>query len=248
MTELFASLAPAILILFIIRYLDRKNPEPKKQMAIGVFYGVLSTLLSLCFTEFVIPFAFCWISWASAIPIVSSFYSSFIDAALPEETAKLIMLWLLLRKNKYYDEYFDGIVYAVCVGMGFAGFENVLYVVGDEDWQSVALMRAFLSVPGHYMFAVLMGLFYSLVHFNPERFGKYKWMVLIAPILAHGIYDTICDLAGTLPDFLGIIIEIGLILFCIKLHIYCAKKMKNIKLFDQDRYDLEAFEKGMSNY
>lgn len=38
------------------------------------------------------------------------------------------MLWLLLRNNPYFDEHFDGIVYAVCIGMGFAAIENVLYL------------------------------------------------------------------------------------------------------------------------
>ena len=49
---------------------------------------------------------------------------AFFLAAIPEEVAKLFMLWLLLRKNPFFDEHFDGIVYAVCVGLGFAGFEN----------------------------------------------------------------------------------------------------------------------------
>lgn len=37
---------------------------------------------------------------------------AFLLAAIPEEFAKLFMLWLLLRKNPFFDERFDGIVYA----------------------------------------------------------------------------------------------------------------------------------------
>ncbi|MBK7649981.1 MAG: PrsW family intramembrane metalloprotease [Flammeovirgaceae bacterium] len=34
-----------------------------------------------------------------------------------------------LYNNKHFNEPFDGIVYSVMVGMGFATFENILYVV-----------------------------------------------------------------------------------------------------------------------
>ena len=88
---------------------------------------------------------------------------AFFVAALPEESFKLLALWLLLRKNPYFDEHFDGIVYAVCVGLGFAAVENVFFVVGEEgNWMGVAVNRALLAVPGHYAFAVLMGYYYSV--------------------------------------------------------------------------------------
>ena len=35
---------------------------------------------------------------------------AFLVAALPEEGFKLLALWLILRKNPYFDEHFDGIV------------------------------------------------------------------------------------------------------------------------------------------
>ena len=54
---------------------------------------------------------------------------AFLLAAIPEEVAKLFMLWLLLRKNPFFDEHFDGIVYAVCVGLGF--HRRRIYYHGD---------------------------------------------------------------------------------------------------------------------
>lgn len=49
--------------------------------------------------------------------VVDAFASAFISAAIPEELAKFTMLWLLLRKNPFFDEKFDGIVYSVCIAM-----------------------------------------------------------------------------------------------------------------------------------
>ena len=69
---------------------------------------------------------------------------AFVVAALTEESFKLLALWLVLRKNPYFDEHFDGIVYAVCVGLGFAAFENVMYVFGEDDRISTAILRPYL--------------------------------------------------------------------------------------------------------
>ena len=54
---------------------------------------------------------------------------AFFVAAAPEEGAKLLALWLLLRKNPHFDEDFDCIVYSVFVSLGFATLENIGYVL-----------------------------------------------------------------------------------------------------------------------
>ena len=86
---------------------------------------------------------------------------AFINAAIPEEAAKLLMLWLVLRRNRHFDEYFDGVVYAVCVGMGFAGLENIFYLIDEEDMMAVGIARGVFSIPAHFMFAVAMGYYYQ---------------------------------------------------------------------------------------
>ena len=116
--------------------------------------------------------------------------SPFFVAALPEESFKLLALWLVLRKNRNFDEHYDGIVYAVCVGLGFAAVENVFYVFSDDDWAEVAILRALLAVPGHYAFAVLMGYYYSLYHFV-DRTPQTAICILLVPFVAHGVYDAL---------------------------------------------------------
>ena len=120
--------------------------------------------------------------------LLGSTTMAFFVAAIPEEAFKLLALWLVVRHNPYFDEHFDGIVYAVCVGLGFAAFENVGYVLsGSGNWVMVAVSRSLLAVPGHYAFAVLMGYYYSLYHFV-HRSTRNKVLILLAPVLAHGLY------------------------------------------------------------
>ena len=158
--------------------------------------------------------------------ITKSIADAFLVAAIPEEVFKFIALYILVRKNPYFDEHIDGIVYAVFVGLGFAALENVFYLFDDEDWVSTAVGRSLLSVPGHYAFAVLMGYYYSLYHFV-EHSLKNAVCVLFAPILAHGIYDSLA-MSGDVDPYLGMLCFVLLIAFCIRIHKIARNRIKRL--------------------
>ena len=162
---------------------------------------------------------------AESHPIVQSVYNAFFCAAIPEEMAKLIMLWLVLRKNKYFDENMDGIVYAVCVSLGFAAFENVLYLFGNaEAFVSVGVSRAMFAVPGHFCFGVLMGYYYSLIRLHNNNMLNTRISVLAVPIVVHGIYDSILFISDVTPVLSGILTTVFLV-FCVKLWQYARKRI-----------------------
>lgn len=207
-----AALLPAILLLLFIWKKDPKK-EPFKWLLKAFLYGV-----GICVPVAFVEVGVNYLIFGDAVPatLLAAATDAFVVAALVEEVFKLIALWLVLRKNPYFDEHFDGVVYAVCVGLGFAALENLLYVVGADDWGMVALMRALLSVPGHYAFAVLMGYYYALYHFVDHSW-KTAICVLLMPVLAHGVYDTLC-MSGSVDPTLGSIAFGILIYFCIKMH------------------------------
>ena len=149
---------------------------------------------------------------------------AFLGAAIPEEVVKLFALRWILRRNPYFDEHVDGIVYAVCIGLGFAAMENIGYVAMEEDdWLTVAIARALLVVPGHYAFAVLMGYYYSIYHFIDHSW-ETRIKILLVPILAHGIYDSLAMIGMTNPA-VGGVCAIVLVVFCIKMHKFAYKKL-----------------------
>ena len=207
---IFCGILPAILLVFYIYLRDRYQREPLGQILKAVLFGVISAGIAIVLesTEqsvgLLIPEPATWIG---------ALWNAFVGAAMPEELAKLIMLWLLLRRNKYFDERFDGIVYACCIGMGFAGTENVLYLFGNiENWQSVAVSRAIFAVPGHFMFAVAMGYFYSKIHFR-DMSWSYRSLVFVTPVILHGTYDGLLFMANVTPEVAGLIL-MGFYLFC----------------------------------
>jgi RsiW-degrading membrane proteinase PrsW (M82 family) len=107
--------------------------------------------------------------------------------ALPEELAKFMMLKLYAYKQPEYDEPFDGIVYAVMVGMGFATAENIMYVY--EYGVATGVIRMFLAVPAHATFAIIMGYFMGKARFSASR-ERYLLVAGLAwAIVFHGSYD-----------------------------------------------------------
>lgn len=203
-------------MLWTIYRKDNEQPEPTKWLVKAFAYGILSVFLSFVIS---IPTSIV-LGWDIDKQTYSSFMEaimgSFLFAAIPEELAKLFMLWLLLRKNPFFDEHFDGIVYAVCIGLGFAALENIFYLFGgieDWSWISIGITRALISVPAHYFFAILMGYYYSIYHFGIDRSQKAKTMILAAPVIAHGIFDAILFSMQVNESLSGIITILFIVFF-----------------------------------
>lgn len=243
MLKLLSSLLPAVLLLIFIYWKD-KNPEPLPLVLKAFGLGVLSTFLAIIIE---IPMDRIGTVVLARVPILASIYRAFFVAALPEEACKLFMLWLFLRRNKEFDEYIDGIVYSVAIGLGFAAFENVGYVFmeGNDSWTSVAFLRALLAVPGHYAFAILMGFFYSLNHFMPRKYASLKSLILISPVIVHGIYDTICLLMNDDSPALTALLSILLIAFVIRMHKYCYRRIGTLIQLDKDKEHIQQFVAAM---
>lgn len=229
---LFAALLPIVILIYYIYHKDKNSPEPAGQLVRAFFYGVLSVPLSLCIS---IPLGAMGVYPPEATNILGSISTAFFGAAIPEEFAKFFTLWLVLRKNPYFEENMDGIVYAVCVSLGFAALENVMYLFSNaEAYLSVGVARAIFAVPGHFCFGILMGYYYSLAKFYPKSAIKNKMLVLIAPIIAHGLYDSILFIINVTPAVSGILLIVFL-LFCRKMWKYGSKKIKEHLERDNDR-------------
>ena len=217
---LLAALLPAFFLAF---YIWRKDPvaEPVQWLIRAFLMGVAICLPVAFFENFVSRWLF---PSGAPVTLIGTTVQAFLVAAVPEEAAKLLALFLILRKNPWFDEHFDGIVYAVYVGLGFAAFENVAYVLSAGDqWVTVAAMRALLAVPGHYGFAILMGYYYSMYHFVKPSFTN-GLKVFLAPVLAHGVYDSLA-MSGAVDPVAGGISFFVLIYFCIKFQKLAHKKV-----------------------
>jgi RsiW-degrading membrane proteinase PrsW (M82 family) len=196
---ILAALLPSLILAGHITFKDRKSPEPTRMLVKAFGFGMLSVLVSLCFS---LPLQLYGVFSSEPVTVWDHFRVAMFGAAVPEEAAKLLMLWLLLRRNPWFDEHFDGIVYAVCIGMGFAFVENIGYLASaGEYWLHAGITRGLISVPGHYAFAVLMGFYYSYACFGAEsRRGLYRVLTFAAPVIAHMLFDWILMVSDSLEN------------------------------------------------
>ena len=117
---------------------------------------------------------------------------NFVIVACSEELAKLLPVRLAAWDHPAFDYRFDAIVYSVSSALGFAAVENILYVLQSD--LRTAVSRAILSVPGHFFFAVSMGLLLSRAK-QAECCGQLRrrrvlaLLALAVPTLLHGLWD-----------------------------------------------------------
>ncbi len=196
------------------------------------FFGILCIPFSLCIAEIFLSIG---LFTEEPATIFDSVMLSFFGAAIPEESAKLFLLWLLLRKNRYFDEKMDGIVYAVFVSLGFAAYENIIYLVSNyEDFIAVGISRALFAVPGHFCFGVIMGYYYFLYKFSTHNPDRNRILILVAPIIVHGLYDSILFIVAVMPVLSGIL-TIFFVYFCYKMWKHAQKNIE-AHLKDDNRY------------
>ncbi len=175
------AIAPGVSIAIFIYLKDKHEREPIGLLVKSFFYGMGSVVITLIIS----------VPLSMVIPINEQDLSqqavhAFIIVALVEEFSKYIFVRGVLYNNPNFNEPFDGIVYSVMVSMGFATFENVMYVV-DGGW-GVAVLRMFTAVPAHAAFAVLMGYYLGLSKFVHHK-SHYGWYGLGIATLFHGAYD-----------------------------------------------------------
>ena len=164
---------PALILLFYTYQQDKMQREPVKMIGKGFLWGCLSVFCSFFIS---VPSMNLGVFPTEIHSFWDAFRTAFFGAAIPEETAKLFCLWMFLRKNPYFDERMDGIVYAVCIGMGFAAFENIEYLfAAGTDWVTTGIGRSLTAIPGHFGFAVIMGYYFSLNHFDRYRSPGAAW-------------------------------------------------------------------------
>ncbi len=228
---LYLSILPSILLGIHIYNMDKIEKEPRGLLIRLFSCGLLSTFLTLLISDISGYFFPILNSDSTEIPVL--LLNNFIGIALVEEFSKWIFLGLNTWNNKEFNHYYDGIVYAVFVSLGFATLENILYVFGSESSIVVAIVRALLAVPGHVFNGVFMGYFYALAKkgYLEKNKGKYfgnMFLSLLVPTLTHGFYD-FCLTADR--PFLIVIFFVYIVCLYVYAFVRIAKSSKNDEPF-----------------
>ena len=171
---------------------------------------------------------------------IQSTSSALLHAAIPEEFIKWIMLTILLvigHLRKSYHTHYDIIIYAVAVSMGFAAFENVMFLIDDDNMIRSVLARASGAVPGHCCNAIWMGYFCAIAKFEPSKRGYAIPLCLIVPMLLHFNYDFFIKITNLIDNvwlfwITSLLCEVYNIGVCI-LSFKLLKKAKRIRILQE---------------
>jgi len=135
-------LAPGLIWLFFFLREDDRHPEPPKMIGLTFLFGAFSAMVALVFqaalnstlqNKIIIT-----------LPrIIEENISAFIVFAIIEEVVKFLLVFLVVRKSKHFNEPIDGMIYMITGALGFATVENMFLVFSsaDGDVMSMILLR-----------------------------------------------------------------------------------------------------------
>ena len=173
------AILPPLGIVYYIYSQDLYEKEPRKLLIISFLLGCLTTI-----------FAYVIESEITLKIFTNTFLVAFLGVALVEEGLKFIVLKTYSFNKPDFNEPYDGIVYSVCVSLGFATIENISYVFGEEGSEfSTAIIRIFSAIPLHASCGVLMGYYVGLSKFNKIKRNEYIFKGIVYSIVIHGLYD-----------------------------------------------------------
>lgn len=182
------ALLPAAVLLAYIYHMDTIEKEPWRLLTKLFLAGCLCALPA-AILEAMGEFLISSVKGGT----LHAALEAFCVVAVAEEGCKFAFLCTTWQHDAF-DYRYDAIVYAVCVSLGLAALENILYVF--QYGFATGVFRAFTSVPGHCFFGVFMGHWFGRAKYarfyGLPKAGTMLALSAIIPILLHGFYDFCC--------------------------------------------------------
>ncbi len=201
------AIIPGLLLIIYVYKKDKVEKEPLGLIIRILIYGVISCIAAGFLEQLESNF----LPQYPQGSVQYAVQTSFCMAALVEETVKFLAMRLGSWRYQGFNYRFDGIVYGVSAAVGFAVYENVMYVA--MYGLQTAIVRAFTAIPLHAFCGVFMGVMYSYskkasILGQGGKCVMYTIFALLLPMLIHGTYDTFAFLGerGTIPLLVFVVI------------------------------------------
>lgn len=212
------ALVPLLLVLQVVRWIDRWEPEPRGVLLFAFLWGAAASVaIALLFD---LAFQLTLVA-TNSTALYTEFGALAVQAPIIEESAKgfgILLIFLVARRH--FDGPVDGLVYGATIAAGFAFTENIQYFGqsliegGTSGLASVFFLRAILSPFAHVMFTCCTGI---ALGFGAQRFGVPgavgMWLLGLVPaIFLHALWNGGSYIAG---DFLAFYIALQVPLFLV---------------------------------
>ena len=202
-----AAIAPALLMLWLVIAAEER-PGPPAQVWTAFLLGAASiSLLGLARAPFAKMVAAPDNPW-TALAMHSVLRRR---AARGEREGDRHRRWSPATKRRTFANPMDTVVYGAAVGLGFAAYENLAYLVQHaEMWRSLAALRSVLTVPFHGALGIIAGAYLAIAragtalganrhHRDWARLSSWLLM-LLGPIALHAAFDFPLLMLQRMPD------------------------------------------------
>ncbi|MFB4348412.1 PrsW family intramembrane metalloprotease [Microbacterium sp. CR_7] len=187
---LVLALVPLAVVFFVVRMIDRWEPEPKTLVFLAVAWGAVAAVGLTLLVD---------LGLSVVLGPRGEVASAVIQAPIVEELWKgvgVFLIFLIARRS--FDGPVDGVVYGALVGAGFAFTENIQYFAisliegGSGQLTVTFIMRAIMSPFAHAMFTSLTGLAIGLAarrHASAGAAVGFGLLGMLGAIFLHGLWN-----------------------------------------------------------
>ena len=174
---------PGIFWLWFFAKRHVYRPAPRRLIALTFFLGMVSTIPAGIINTLFLDDSLLD-GRSASLETVAAGMLFVVGPA--EETCKFLAVRLFAFRSLYFDEPFDGFVYAAAASLGFASLENLIYIM--QFGPEVMIGRAPLSTLAHVIFGSFWG--YALgrqAQDGPRRFIVVTGVAVAAVV--HGLFN-----------------------------------------------------------
>lgn len=178
-----SGLLPAVFWLwFWLKNEDHEEPEPIGLIVISFILGGLMVFLTIYLEKFSLNF-------------IKEENTKIIIWATIEEILKLLVTLVIIHKNKNLNSPIDYPMYFIAVALGFAAFENILYLLNPfyTDGAVVGALTGNLRFLGatllHAISSSMIGIALGLSFFLERQRKTYLLIGLTLAISLHSIFN-----------------------------------------------------------
>lgn len=191
---IFFGILPSVLWLFY--YLKKDlHPESKKMILKVFICGALVTI-PVYFTQVSLKYMFD--SFALPLAFASIIYW-FLVIAFTEEIFKYLVVKFTALNNPALDEPVDIMMYMIISALGFAGIENIFYIISSSinvSANQTITMAVFVSITRfigatflHTLCSAVLGYFIALSFLKTKDHLRLFILGIISAVVLHGFYN-----------------------------------------------------------
>ena len=210
----FIAFCPAIFYMLYIIAFDHRKPEPTKALVLSALLGIVTAVaVALCIDVGSVHIE-------NGYGFKESLAFGFIKLALPSEITRWLVLCVFLSLNRFYDEYIDGIVYSVCLSMGYAGIFCAWFLTSyiDESFATlleISAITVFVLIPIYFISGTIMGYYLALARKRKKILNHA--LALFLSILINGILSSIVLMIGSHWEYYFVV---GMVFTILAMRVY----------------------------